>query len=101
MRSLSNSSYYAKEIERVEKIKSRVDNWKKKIMETSKNKAYIDQLSKKLSNWIEKARKNRDISRTWIHVDMDMFYAAVVLLDNPTLNLKQILYYKYRSSDFL
>ena len=30
-------------------------------------------------------RKERIISRTWIHIDMDMFFAAVEIRDNPSL----------------
>lgn len=30
----------------------------------------------------------RDLSRTWLHVDMDAFYAAVETLSNPTLKGK-------------
>ena len=30
-------------------------------------------------------KKERDMSRTWIHVDMDAFYAAVEMRDDPTL----------------
>ena len=29
--------------------------------------------------------RTRDVSRTWIHVDMDAFYAAVHVLENPEL----------------
>lgn len=29
-----------------------------------------------------------DLSRTWVHVDMDAFYAAVETLDDPTLASK-------------
>ena len=30
-------------------------------------------------------KKERIISRTWIHIDMDMFFAAVEIRDNPNL----------------
>ena len=30
-------------------------------------------------------RLDRDLSRTIVHVDMDMFYAAVEIRDNPAL----------------
>ena len=30
-------------------------------------------------------RKQRDLTRTIVHVDMDMFYAAVEMRDNPAL----------------
>ena len=26
-----------------------------------------------------------DVTRTWVHVDMDMFYAAIEIRDNPEL----------------
>ena len=85
MKSLNNSSYYEKELERAEKIKARVEKWSLAIKEARKNKAYIEKLTSELKSKIEIVRKNRDISRTWIHVDMDMFYAAVAILDDPTL----------------
>lgn len=30
----------------------------------------------------------RDLSKTWLHVDMDAFYAAVAILENPLLKGK-------------
>lgn len=34
---------------------------------------------------LEAMEDHRDLSRTWIHIDMDMFYAAVEIRDNPKL----------------
>ena len=62
----------------------------KKIERTRKNKKLIEIFENKLYAQIDKAKRNRDLSRTWIHVDMDMFYAAVEILDNPTLGDKPI-----------
>ena len=33
----------------------------------------------------EECASHRDLSRTIVHVDMDMFYAAVEMRDNPKL----------------
>jgi DNA polymerase kappa len=30
-------------------------------------------------------RKERNLTRTWLHVDMDMFYAACEIRDRPDL----------------
>ena len=29
--------------------------------------------------------RDRDLTRTWVHIDMDMFYAAVEIRDRPEL----------------
>ncbi len=35
-------------------------------------------------------KKELDLKRTWIHVDLDAFYAAVEMRDNPSLTEKPI-----------
>jgi DNA polymerase kappa len=39
---------------------------------------------------LKEIESERDFDRTWMHVDMDMFYAAVELLDRPELVDKPI-----------
>ena len=34
---------------------------------------------------IKEIERDRELSRTWVHIDMDMFYAAVEIRDNPAL----------------
>jgi DNA polymerase kappa len=41
---------------------------------------------KELNQQVKKMEiEERDLSRTWIHIDMDMFYAAVEIRDRPEL----------------
>ena len=39
---------------------------------------------------IEIFRRDRDLTRTWLHVDMDMFYAAVEIRERPELKDKPV-----------
>lgn len=34
---------------------------------------------------ISEIERERELSRTWAHIDMDMFYAAVEIRDSPEL----------------
>ena len=34
--------------------------------------------------------RKREIRRTWMHLDLDMFYAAVEIRDNPSLRKKPV-----------
>ena len=40
---------------------------------------------RKMDGKIESLLASRDLSRTWIHVDLDAFYASVEELDDPEL----------------
>lgn len=56
-----------------------------KIEEYKKNKLYekISRETKNILNILE--AENRDVTHTWMHIDMDMFYAAVEIRDRPEL----------------
>ena len=78
-----------KSYRRLRKSLRKVNKWRANI-ESKRGTAYWSELTKKLNTQIEKLRLNRDLDRTWIHVDMDMFYAAVAILDDPSLADKPI-----------
>ena len=44
-----------------------------------------EKMTKQVANLVDCVRKERILSRTWIHVDMDMFFAAVEIKDDPKL----------------
>lgn len=50
-------------------------------------------LCRKVDAKISELLADRDLSRTWIHVDLDAFFASVEELDDPSLVLS------YPSSD--
>ncbi|CAI2359766.1 unnamed protein product [Moneuplotes crassus] len=79
------SSYYKKKQERTEKAKAKAKEWMKEIRKLKSNRSYWSKVTKQLNNKASDMRSKRDLSRTWIHVDMDMFYAAVAIHDNPSL----------------
>lgn len=55
-----------------------------------KDSVLWEKLEKNVSRKIKIIRRERDLSRTWIHVDMDAFYAAVEMWDDPTLKEKPL-----------
>ena len=76
------TSYYESKLQRSKELEEKVNKWKKKIDDTRTNKEYWEKLETKMLKEIKEIEKERDTSRTWIHVDMDMFFAAVAILDN-------------------
>ncbi len=44
-------------------------------------------------NIVAQVELERALDRTWIYIDMDMFFAAVELRDNPELANKPVVVY--------
>ena len=57
---------------------------------TKKDPVLWAKLEANVKRKIKIIKKERDMSRTWIHVDMDAFYAAVEMRDDPTLYEKPL-----------
>ncbi|XP_062518600.1 DNA polymerase kappa-like [Corticium candelabrum] len=67
--------------ERLKSLKERLS----KLTDGDKKRAL-----NKVDKIIEEMEEMRDMSRTIVHVDMDMFYAAVEMRNNPLLRDKSV-----------
>jgi len=65
-----------KMLEKIRIAKSNVTIWNKQVLECNRR--------------FEVYKKEMDFTRTWFHIDMDMFYAACELRDQPELKDKPV-----------
>lgn len=75
-----------------EQARSKLAEDKAKLMmqriadyKSSKDGAMFRDASRKVEEIMQNLEDFRDLSRTWMHIDMDMFYAAVEIRDDPSL----------------
>ncbi|XP_061354489.1 DNA polymerase kappa [Gastrolobium bilobum] len=84
---MSKGSKYFQNEERKEAfIKQKIDNMQ--IQCAKLTQADLSHFQKVADRRILELEASRDLSRFWLHVDMDAFYAAVETLSNPTLKGK-------------
>ncbi|CAF1653717.1 unnamed protein product [Rotaria magnacalcarata] len=78
-----NSKFFKQQQRREE------DNHRRIEVKLSKIKSFtpfqIEQAEKSVDRYLAQLDKTRDLSRTFCHIDMDAFYAAVEMRDNPAL----------------
>ncbi|CAJ1924706.1 unnamed protein product [Sphenostylis stenocarpa] len=84
---MSKGSKYFENEERKEAfINQKIDNLR--IQYAKLTQADLAHYHKVADRRIVELEASRDLSRIWLHVDMDAFYAAVETLSNPTLQGK-------------
>ena len=81
-----NSPHYKNEQRKEQQAEKKVLNLQARAKELLDSQ--VQALSLKANRHIANLEATRDLTRTWFHVDMDMFYAAVEILDNPELEHK-------------
>ncbi|CAF4901130.1 unnamed protein product, partial [Rotaria socialis] len=78
-----NSKFFKQQQRREEDNRRRIE------VKLSKIKSFtpfqIEQAEKSVDRYLAQLDKTRDLSRTFCHIDMDAFYAAVEMRDNPAL----------------
>jgi len=85
-----NSRYYGKLMEKKQKINQSILEKKEKIEKFRKDRQEVGRVNSIIQKKIERVEKERDLSRTWVHIDLDMFYAACEIRDNPELKDKPV-----------
>lgn len=81
-----DSAHYANEQRKMAATERRIQGMKQKYESLTENQR--DWYASTAATRIVELEATRDLSRTWIHVDMDAFFAAVEELDNPVLKGK-------------
>jgi len=87
----AGSRYYKKQVEKQEKCEEELEK-KKAIIENFKNdfqqmQSVANIVQKKMADF----EKKRNLANTWVHFDMDMFFVACELRDQPDLEGKPVV----------
>lgn len=85
-----DSRFYNKQMEKKEKVEQQVTAMKEKIDKFWKDKQYVQSVQKIVEKKLNDIEKERILTRTWVNFDMDMFYVACEIRDNPSLKDKPV-----------
>jgi len=77
------SKFYAKKQADQARIDMQVESMRQALASLADTQ--LERARKEADRVVAQLRADRDLSRTIVHVDMDMFYAAVEMRDNPRL----------------
>lgn len=66
-------------------LKEKIEKKKKALELFHNNESLYEHIKKMADSRIEILKKNRTLDKIWMHLDMDMFFAAVEIKDNPEL----------------
>jgi len=84
------SDYYNREMKRTEEAKEKAKELYKKIEVHRANEKLWKNDAAIVKSMLAEIEASRELDRTWAHIDMDMFFAAVEIRDDPSLADKPV-----------
>lgn len=87
---MKNTEYYKRQEEKKEKNKQRVEAYLKRLEVMKKDQRSLLVKKREFEAKMDRIEKERVLDKCWINVDLDMFFAAIEIRDNPSLADKPV-----------
>lgn len=88
--SSANSEYFKTQESKLRQVEQKVRRYLWKLRNFKANKQLWAKTQDIVKASINDYVTKRETRRTWMHLDLDMFYAAVEIRDNPSLRKKPV-----------
>ena len=85
-----HSEFYKTQETKLRQVEQKVKRYLHKLRNYKSNKPLWAKTKEIVKKAIESYVNKRETRRTWFHIDLDMFYAACEIRDNPSLSRKPV-----------